>query len=98
MVNYVGEHAKDYTLSYGQIASQSIGAIQRALLQLEDAGGTLFFGELAEVVGMCCHTYEEHVIPLVAVYHMVLPEYAARNRVAFWWASKLHFHIRHGNA
>ena len=47
MVNYVGEHAKEYTLSYGQIASQSIGAIQRALLQLEDAGGDIFFGEPA---------------------------------------------------
>lgn len=47
MVNYVGEHAKDYTLSYGQIASQSIGAIQRALLQLQDAGGDIFFGEPA---------------------------------------------------
>ncbi len=47
MVNYVGEHAKEYTLSYGQIAPQSIGAIQRALLQLEDAGGDIFFGEPA---------------------------------------------------
>ena len=47
MVNYVGEHAKEYTLSYGQIATQSIGAIQRALLQLEDAGGDVFFGEPA---------------------------------------------------
>lgn len=47
MVNYVGEHAKEYTLSYGQIATQSIGAIQRALLQLEDAGGNVFFGEPA---------------------------------------------------
>ncbi|MBR3182242.1 MAG: DUF853 family protein [Eggerthellaceae bacterium] len=47
MVNYVGEHAKDYTLSYGQISTQSIGAIQRALLQLEDAGGNIFFGEPA---------------------------------------------------
>ena len=47
MVNYVGEHAKEYTLSYGQIATQSIGAIQRALLQLQDAGGDIFFGEPA---------------------------------------------------
>ena len=47
MVNYVGEHAKEYTLSYGQIATQSIGAIQRALLQLQDAGGDVFFGEPA---------------------------------------------------
>ena len=47
MVNYVGEHAKEYTLSYGQIATQSSGAIQRALLQLQDAGGDVFFGEPA---------------------------------------------------
>ena len=47
MVNYVGEHAKEFTLSYGQIAPQSVGAIQRALLQLEDAGGNIFFGEPA---------------------------------------------------
>ena len=47
MVNYVGEHAKEYTLSYGQIATQSIGAIQRALLQLQDAWGDVFFGEPA---------------------------------------------------
>ena len=47
MVNYVGEHAKEYTLSYGQVSTQSIGAIQRALLQLHDAGGDLFFGEPA---------------------------------------------------
>jgi len=47
MVAYVGEHAQDYIYTYGQIASQSIGAIQRALLQLEDAGGNIFFGEPA---------------------------------------------------
>ena len=47
MVAYVGEHAKDYVYTYGQIATQSIGAIQRALLQLEDAGGNIFFGEPA---------------------------------------------------
>ena len=47
MVGYVGEHAADYTLRYGNVATSSIGAIQRALLQLEDAGGDLFFGEPA---------------------------------------------------
>ena len=47
MVAYVGEHAQDYVYTYGQIATQSIGAIQRALLQLEDAGGNIFFGEPA---------------------------------------------------
>ena len=45
MVEHVGSNAKDYKLTYGNIAPQSIGAIQRALLRLEDEGGNLFFGE-----------------------------------------------------
>lgn len=47
MVQYVGDNANDYKLQYGNIASQSIGAIQRALLTLEDEGGNIFFGEPA---------------------------------------------------
>ena len=47
LVGYVGEHANDYTLRYGNVAVSSIGAIQRALLTLEDAGGDVFFGEPA---------------------------------------------------
>jgi len=45
MVQYVGDNAKDYKLTYGNIAPQSVGAIQRSLLTLEDEGGSIFFGE-----------------------------------------------------
>ena len=45
MVQYVGDNAKEYKLLYGNIAPQSVGAIQRALLKLEDEGGETFFGE-----------------------------------------------------
>ncbi len=47
MLQYVSEKSKEYSLRYGNIAKQSIGAIQRAMLQLEDQGGELFFGEPA---------------------------------------------------
>ena len=47
MVQYVGDNAKEYKLTYGNISSQSVGAIQRALLQLEDEDGDIFFGEPA---------------------------------------------------
>ena len=45
MVQHVGDNAKEYKLTYGNIAPQSVGAIQRALLRLEDEGGEIFFGE-----------------------------------------------------
>ena len=45
MVQYVGDNAAEYKLTYGNIAPQSIGAIQRALLRPEDEGGEIFFGE-----------------------------------------------------
>ncbi len=45
MVQYVGDNAKEYKLTYGNVSAQSIGAIQRALLTLEDEGGDIFFGE-----------------------------------------------------
>ncbi|MDE2439392.1 MAG: DUF853 family protein [Betaproteobacteria bacterium] len=45
MVQNVGDNAKSYTTEYGNIASASIGAIQRGLLTLEQQGGDQFFGE-----------------------------------------------------
>ena len=45
MVQYVGDNAKEYKLTYGNISPQTVGAIQRSLLKLEDEGGELFFGE-----------------------------------------------------
>lgn len=47
MLQYVGDNAAEYKLIYGNIAPQSVGAIQRALLALEDEGGNIFFGEPA---------------------------------------------------
>ncbi len=47
MLQYVGSNSKEITLEYGNVSSQSIGAIQRSLLRLEDQGGDFFFGEPA---------------------------------------------------
>ena len=47
MVQYVGDNANEFKLTYGNVSSQSVGAIQRALLTLEDEGGDIFFGEPA---------------------------------------------------
>lgn len=47
MLDYVSKNAKEYTTTYGNISTQSVGAIQRALLQLESQGANNFFGEPA---------------------------------------------------
>ncbi len=43
----LGQRTKEISLRYGNVASASIGAIQRALLVLEQQGGEHFFGERA---------------------------------------------------
>ena len=45
MLDYVSQHAKEYTTKYGNVSTTSVGAIQRALLQLEAQGADRFFGE-----------------------------------------------------
>ena len=45
MLDWVSKHAKDYTTKYGNISTATVGAIQRALLQLENQGADKFFGE-----------------------------------------------------
>jgi hypothetical protein len=47
MAQHVGDNAKEFTTSYGNISGASVGAIQRALLTLENQGAEKFFGEPA---------------------------------------------------
>ncbi|MEE9422904.1 MAG: helicase HerA-like C-terminal domain-containing protein [Gammaproteobacteria bacterium] len=47
LLTFIGENAKQLSLEYGNIARQSIGAIQRRLLVLEEQDGNYFLGEPA---------------------------------------------------
>jgi len=47
LLEHIGTERGKYTVSYGNITSASIGAIQRGLLTLEEQGGDVFFGEPA---------------------------------------------------
>ena len=47
MLAYVGENADKFTTQYGNVSTASVGAIQRALLELESQGGAQLFGEPA---------------------------------------------------
>ena len=44
---YVAEKASELTVRYGNVSKASVGAVQRALLVLEQQGGASFFGEPA---------------------------------------------------
>ena len=45
MLQNVGDNASTFTTEYGNVSPASIGAIQRGLLQIEEQGGSQFFGE-----------------------------------------------------
>jgi len=45
MLNFVGQNAAEFTTKYGNVTQASVGAIQRALLELENQGADKFFGE-----------------------------------------------------
>ena len=55
MLADVARRASELTVTYGNVSAQSVGAIQRALLQLRAQGGDLFFGEpafeIADLIG-----------------------------------------------
>ncbi len=45
MLQFVGDNAAQFKTQYGNVSAASIGAIQRGLLALEEAGGDRLFGE-----------------------------------------------------
>ena len=47
MSQHAAEHAAEYQTEYGNISAASVGALQRALLQVETEGGDQLFGEPA---------------------------------------------------
>ena len=47
LLKEVYEHSSEYSAHYGNITKQSVGAIQRSLLVLEEEGADQFFGEPA---------------------------------------------------
>ena len=45
VISYVTEHRTEYSLKYGNMTPQSLAAITRALIPLENEGAEIFFGE-----------------------------------------------------
>jgi hypothetical protein len=58
-LQYVGDNRKSLTTEYGTVSPQSIGAIQRNLLRLEEAGAQNLFGEPSLVLADLMRTAED---------------------------------------
>ena len=47
LLDWMAQHSADYKSKYGNMSASTVGAIQRGLLGLNEAGGEVFFGEPA---------------------------------------------------
>ena len=68
------DNAKEYTLAYGNITKQSLGAIVRAVVALEAEGGDKFFGETAiNIADWLCRDYNgKGVISILDCQQLIL--------------------------
>ena len=68
------EERKDISTEYGLVSTQSVGAIQRALLRLEQEGGENFFGEPALELSdlMRTHIDGRGVVGILAANQLIL--------------------------
>ncbi|MDE2408596.1 MAG: DUF853 family protein [Xanthomonadaceae bacterium] len=74
LLNLIAEERQDISTSYGLVSTQSIGAIQRALLRLEQEGAQMFFGEPAlELADLMRVNYEGRgVVNILAADQLIL--------------------------
>lgn len=68
LLQFIGEHAAELTLEYGNVSKNSIGAIQRRLLVLEQQGIVQFFGEPALELAdlMQCNEQGQGIVNILA--------------------------------
>ena len=74
LLGLIVEERKDISTEYGLVSTQSVGAIQRALLRLEQEGGENFFGEPALELAdlMRTNTDGRGVIGILAADQLIL--------------------------
>src|SRR5262249_43432312 len=68
MLQHVGDNASQYQTDYGHISAASIGTIHRGLLEMDQQGGSTFFGEpMLDVHDLIqCDTHGKGVINILA--------------------------------
>ncbi len=89
MLQYVGDNAGQFTTEYGNVSAASIGAIQRGLLQIEEQGGTKFFGEPMLDIGDFMQTVDGQGVVNVLVADKLLNAPRLYATFLLWMLSEL---------
>ncbi len=94
LIGLVNDERKDISTSYGLVSTQSIGAIQRSLLRLEQEGADMFFGEPALELSDLMRTTTEGrgVINILAADQLILKP-KLYSSFLLWLLSELFEHL-----
>ena len=90
MLDFVSKNAAQYTTTYGNVSSASIGAIQRAILTLEDQGADKFFGEPAFSVADLMDTEDGKGIMNVLAADELMMRPKLYSTFLFWLLTELY--------
>jgi hypothetical protein len=90
LLAFVGDNAKALSAEYGNIARQSVGAIQRRLLVLEEQGGEMFLGEPAlELHDLMRTTYDGHGFINILAADQLMQQPKLYSTFLLWLLSEL---------
>ena len=94
MLTYISNHASELTKQYGNVSSASVGAIQRALLRLEDQGADKFFGEPAfDILDLLqCRADGKGIMSVLAADKLMLNP-KLYSTFLLWLLSDLYVHL-----
>ncbi len=94
VLQYVGDNAREFRTSYGNVSSASIGAVQRALLTIEEQGGDQFFGEpMLDVADLLRTTPDGRGIVNVIAAERLLQAPKVYASFLLWLLSELFEHL-----
>jgi len=89
MLQFVGEHASELTAEYGNVSMASVGAIQRALLRLDEQGGEAFFGEPMLDIGDLMQTIDGRGVVNILSADRLMTSPAVYSTLLLWLLSEL---------
>ena len=89
MLQFAGEHASEFTSQYGNVSVASIGAIQRALLVLDEQGGEHFFGEPMLDIDDLMQTVDGRGVVNILAAERLMTAPAVYSTMLLWLLSEL---------